>query len=188
MNSTTLSGDQFRIEDLHSLVADGHELASHTYHHISSYSASASRFLVEVRKGLAALQQISGLRVSRNFAYPKGDVTLKAKRALNQEMLSCRGNYHGINGPIVDLSLLRANPLYGDAGQSDFVRSLIARNEEVNGWLIFYTHDVDNSPSPYGCTPFLLETAITAALSRSMTVLTVADVITQRLVVASVGR
>ena len=29
----------------------------------------------------------------------------------------------------------------------------------TNGWLIFYTHDVADTPSPWGCTPGLLRHA-----------------------------
>ena len=28
------------------------------------------------------------------------------------------------------------------------------------GWLIFFSHDVSDDPSPYGCTPVMLEHAL----------------------------
>lgn len=179
MNSTNSSGDQFCLDDLHSLVADRHELASHTFHHVSSHTTSACGFLQEVREGCAALQQIPGLTISNNFAYPLGAVTVRTKREVGKEMLSCRGNYHGVNGPVVDASLLRANPLYGDTDQLDFVRRLVRDNEKSTGWLIFYTHDVRKSPSPYGCTPTLLESAIKVVLDSSMKILTVDEILSR---------
>jgi hypothetical protein len=33
-----------------------------------------------------------------------------------------------------------------------------------NAWLIFYTHDVDERPRKYGCTPGLFEAALEIAL------------------------
>ena len=34
---------------------------------------------------------------------------------------------------------------------------------KAKGWLIFYSHDVTASPSPYGCTPKLLRHALKTA-------------------------
>ena len=44
-----------------------------------------------------------------------------------------------------------------------------------NGWLIFYGHDVEAEPSPYGCTPSLLRHALEAATRRNVPALSVAD-------------
>jgi len=177
VNSTNLSGEQFVLDDLHSVVANGHELASHTRRHVSSQTMSTSVFLQEVRDGRSALQDISGLPISRNFAYPYGSVTSGTKRAIAKEMLSCRGIYPGINGRMVDVSLLRANPLYGDTDQLDSLRHLIRATEDSAGWLIFYTHDVRRSPSKFGCTPTLLEATIKAVLESSIGILTVDEVL-----------
>jgi peptidoglycan/xylan/chitin deacetylase (PgdA/CDA1 family) len=176
-NSSNHSGDQFCLDDLHVLLADGHELASHTLHHVSSRQLATAPFVDEVRQGRAALQEIAALRVSDNFAYPFGAVSVRAKRAVGNMMLSCRSSYPGVNGPNVDLTLLRANALYGDTERLGGVRRLLSRNEELKGWLIFYTHDVRPQPSPYGCTPALLESAVKLALGSSMTILTIQEVI-----------
>ncbi|HEY7302956.1 MAG TPA: polysaccharide deacetylase family protein [Bryobacteraceae bacterium] len=177
MNSSNYAGDQFLLDDLYSLVSDGHELGSHTLHHVSSRTFSTRAFVEEVLQGRAAMQRVPGLAVSDNFAYPFGAVSAAAKRAVGKTMLSCRGIYHGVNGPTVDLNLLRANPLYGHTEQLARVRRLLRRNEEVNGWLVFYTHDVHPQHSTYGCTPALLESAVKLALDRSMKILTVRDVL-----------
>ena len=177
MNSANQSGEQYVLDDLHSVVSNGHELASHTLHHVPSRSTSVSAFLREVQDGRSVLQQVSGLAISRNFAYPYGSVTSGTKRAIAREMSSCRGIYPGVNGRMVDVSLLRANPLYGDTDQLDVARRLIRDNEESAAWLVFYTHDVRRSPSSCGCTPALLESVIKTALDRSMTILTVDEVL-----------
>jgi len=47
-------------------------------------------------------------------------------------------------------------------------KRLIAENEERGGWLIFYTHDIQDAPSPYGCTAAHFESVVKlAAQSRS---------------------
>ncbi|MCC7343153.1 MAG: polysaccharide deacetylase family protein [Bryobacterales bacterium] len=180
MNSSNYAGEQFCLDDLHSLVADGHELASHTLHHVSSRTVSTPEFVEEVIRGRSAMQSVPGLVVSDNFAYPFGAVSASAKRAVGRAMRSCRSIYQGVNGPAVDLNLLRANPLYGGIERMSAVRDLVRRTEEQRGWLIFYTHDVQTRHSPYGCTPALLESAVTMAVESSMRILTVRDVVAQK--------
>jgi hypothetical protein len=75
----------------------------------------------------------------------------------------------------VDLQYLRATPLINhgidDAGIDRAFDELIA----INGWLIFYGHDVAPEPSPYGCTPSLLRHALEAATKRNVRIVTVAE-------------
>jgi len=112
-----------------------------------------------------------------NFAYPYGHVTLASKKRLTSELSSCRGIYPGINGPEVDLNLLRANSLYGDIDQLVRAESLLSENARRSGWLIFYTHDVQRTPSPFGCTPSLLDNAVALSLEKGFQILTVGEVV-----------
>jgi peptidoglycan/xylan/chitin deacetylase (PgdA/CDA1 family) len=178
MGTVNHLGDQFLREDLDVLLRDGHELASHTFGHVSSQKVSTAQYREEVRKGQRAIQDLTG-RQSGNFAYPYGRVTLGAKRKTGEDVSSARGIWGGINGPVVDLNLLRANSLYGGIPQSSYAEELILENEKQNGWLIFYSHDVQPTPSPYGCTPELLEFAVSFASQRGARILTIAEVVTE---------
>src|SRR5580658_953356 len=129
MNGESLLGDQFRREDLDILLRDGHELASHTFSHVSCRSISCSKFREQVDKGRRAIEELTGQKDFGNFAFPYGVVTLNAKRAVGQDVASSRGVWKGLNGPFVDLNLLRANSLYGDNAKFDEVRELILENE-----------------------------------------------------------
>jgi peptidoglycan/xylan/chitin deacetylase (PgdA/CDA1 family) len=177
MDKVNHLGEQFHCEDLDSLLVDGHELASHTYGHISCRSVSPSTFLEDVQKGRQAIEQLTGTTDSGNFAFPFGDFTLSAKRLVGANAASCRSTWKGLNGPDVDLNLLRANSLYGGREECTLVRKLILENERKKSWLIFYSHDVQNTPSQYGCTPALLEFAVSCALQTSAHVLTVAEAV-----------
>jgi peptidoglycan/xylan/chitin deacetylase (PgdA/CDA1 family) len=157
MGTSNALGEQFRLEDLHRVLQDGHELGSHTFSHSSSRKISLSAFRDDVRKGYQALREIVSSQTVGNFAFPYGEATLAAKRAVGVEMMSCRGNFHGVNASDVDLNLLNANPLYGGVDHLDGVERLIRENARQRGWLIFYTHDVQQTPSPYGCTPEFLQ-------------------------------
>lgn len=53
----------------------------------------------------------------------------------------------------------------------------MTENEERKGWLIFFSHDITKNPSPYGCTPDLLEFAVSFATDRKMKIMTVGDVL-----------
>ncbi len=178
MNTSNELGEQFRPEDLDSLLEKGHELASHTFSHISCRSVSCSAFREDVRKGRKAIEEVTGLD-SPNFAYPLGHVTLQAKRTLGLDLGSARGIVPGFNGPAVDLNLLRANSLYGDLEGADRAEELIVENTKRKAWLIFYTHDVRPNPSAFGCTPALMEFVVSGAVRRGCRILTVGEVLTE---------
>lgn len=177
MNKVNDLGEQFHREDLDAALSDGHELASHTFSHVSCRSVSTSTFLKDVKRGRQAIEQLTGRADFGNFAFPFGDFTLKAKRLVAADAVSCRSTWKGFNGPDVDLNLLRANSLYGGRDECALVRELILDNERKKSWLIFYSHDVQDTPSRFGCTPALLEFAVSCALQTSARILTVAEVV-----------
>lgn len=179
MNKVGGSGRHFDIDDLHSLVRDGHELASHTFSHISGRKVRHDVFCKDVQRGRNALREMN-LPTSGNFAYPYGDATMWSKKALTTVMTSCRSVIPGINGPQVDLNLLRANALYGNVEKLGSVEKLLRQNEAKKGWLIFYTHDVCERPSGFGCTPGLLEAAASRAIEGGNRILTIAEVLTDQ--------
>ena len=179
MNTTNELGDQFSPEDLNSLLEEGHELGSHTFSHISCRSVSCSTFQEDIKRGRRAIQEVTGVVDSGNFAYPFGHVTLSSKKALGQDLASCRSIFPGINGPSVDLNLLKANRLYGDLDKSAQAERLIVDNEKQKSWLIFYSHDVRPKPSAYGCTPSLLESAASFAVRRGCRVMTIGNVLAE---------
>lgn len=180
MNTRNELGEQFRMDDLEGVVRDGHEAASHTFNHPSARRVGLSTFQKEVKRGREAIREAIGPAASANFAYPHGAATFGAKPSVGREMMSCRGTVAGINGRLTDLNLLRANSLYGDTDRLTEAQQLVLENERRQGWLIFYTHDVQRNPSPYGCTPELLAEVARFVEKRQSTVLTVAEVLAGR--------
>jgi peptidoglycan/xylan/chitin deacetylase (PgdA/CDA1 family) len=177
INTLNELGPQFHREDLLDLLAAGHELASHTYSHISARTTRLADYVHEVERGYQALTGTLGLNASRQFSYPYGEITLHVKRTVGPKMQSCRGIWPGLNGPHVDLNLLRANRLYGDTEQLAPAKALIDENTRKKSWLIFYTHDVRPNPSPFGCTPFFLEQVVRAAVESGARIATVGEII-----------
>lgn len=178
MNSSNELGEQSRPDDLRSLLESGHELASHTFAHISCHAVSIAAFLAEVNRGQDALAEMTGVRPS-GFAYPFGDVTLQAKKTLGPKLTSSRGIFPGFNGPAVDLNLLRANRLYGDRKNLPKAEKLITENARRKSWLIFFTHDIRPQPSPWGCTPELFESVAGFAVRSGSRILTIQEALTQ---------
>lgn len=179
MGKSNAMGEQFDAKDLHSLIERGHEVASHTYDHLSARRTPVEAFLKNVQECEDAIQKCSDAEASGNFAYPYGEVTLETKRLLGPRMKSSRGTIGGLNGPEIDLSFLRANCLYGGTDQSESAKKLIVENKERGNWLIFYSHDVANTPSAFGCTPGLLEEVVSFAAGRETRIMTVTDVVSE---------
>ena len=175
MNTSNDLGEQFTADDLEMLLRDGHEVGCHTYSHISCRNVSFKAFEADVVKGRETLRVMTG-RDPLNFAYPFGHVSFVAKRKIGAKMKTCRGIYGGLNGPNPDLNLLAANSLYGDVDGVATYESLISANQQSNAWLIFYTHDVRDNPSPFGCTPALLEKVVALAVARGLHVAPVQEV------------
>jgi peptidoglycan/xylan/chitin deacetylase (PgdA/CDA1 family) len=178
MNTSNELGEHFSSDDLDSLHEKGHELANHTFGHTSCRSVSCAEFRQDVETGRKAVSQLTG-RYRANFAYPFGDVTLQAKKTLATLLPSARGIVSGFNGPEIDLNLLRANKLYGDLDGVKRVEQLILDNKEQKSWLIFYTHDVRPKPSTVGCTPELLQMAVSCAVLAGCRILTVRDALAE---------
>ena len=160
-------------EALAAAARDGHEIASHGFAHIPYSRASAARIEADLDANQRFLRQaLPGMEERAiNFSYPFGERSLAAKRLLARRFTAARGIRGGINGPLFDLADLRANELYAHSINEARITRLIARAARRKAWLIFYTHDVADQPSPYGITPAMLEFAVKAAAASPCRVL-----------------
>ena len=174
-NTKSDAGFLFDAEDIQTAHQRGHEIACHTHSHLRCSEARASALASEVHANAAALSAIIKDFVPTNFAFPYGASSPTARRVMKRYYSSCRGNQPGINVKIPDLAELFAYSVYAMTFDEIKMRDLIDKNRAIGGWLIFYTHDVTQSPSPYGCTPEQWE-AVVGHAARSMPILTVRDV------------
>jgi hypothetical protein len=97
------------------------------------------------------------------------------KERLKKAFRSSRGILPGVNHGVVDPHFLRATPLISVGIDDAGIDLAFDKAFEAGGWLIFYTHDVAASPSPYECTPALLRHALEAASRRRMPIVSVAE-------------
>lgn len=178
MDSTNELGSHFTRQDLDELLDAGHELANHTYSHVSARALDAAAYCDEVTRGYRSLLDAVGPRASSNFSYPFGDLTPSTKKMVGPAAQSCRGVFGGLNGPEIDLNLLAANSIYGDGEKPlSAAQDLLEQNAVRNSWLIFYTHDVQETPSPWGCTPILFERIVRAASDSGARIVTIREMV-----------
>jgi peptidoglycan/xylan/chitin deacetylase (PgdA/CDA1 family) len=165
--------DRSQIRETH---RRGHELACHTYSHLDCSRAAAAAIIDDLRRNAESFAELLGFAPS-NFAYPFGRYLLPVRRLVAPRFASCRGTMGGSNCGAVDLADLRATRIYAPQYDEQALRQLIERNRDAGGWLIFYTHDVEDSPSAYGCTPRQLEGLVAHAVAHAAAVLPVRDVL-----------
>lgn len=158
------------------LARAGHELGCHTYAHTDVRSIDWPSLEAGLRKNAETLSEIGGGR-PRNFAYPFGGISFGKKLRLQSRFETCRGIYPGINVGRIDAGMLKAVPLYSGTLDDEGVRRWIARAVATSGWLVFFTHDVSERPTPYGVTPDLLRAAVAAAVEAGCACLPVAEAV-----------
>ncbi|HLZ83799.1 MAG TPA: polysaccharide deacetylase family protein [Caulobacteraceae bacterium] len=160
-------------EDLVGLNEGGHELACHTFSHRRVSSMSSAELRSEVERNQTFVSGLCGDVRLRNFSYPFGDVTPGRKFQAQSMFATARGISPGVNSGTADLGLLKAVALYGDRRDDRAVEGWLDRVEREKGWLIFYTHDVGSSPSPWGATTQQLEAVVGSVRARGYEILTV---------------
>jgi len=166
------SGRLATVRELDDGIARGHEIGNHSFSHSDCSKTSEKDFIEDCHRGSQALASYD----AKNFAYPFGAMTPRVQTLLGRTYDSCRGIEAGINGRGADLNGLRANAVYSSRGLSD-AEQLVERNRSERGWLIFYTHDVRDTPSRFGVNPADFERLAKAVLDTGMPVLTVKDAI-----------
>ncbi|HTC06981.1 MAG TPA: polysaccharide deacetylase family protein [Xanthobacteraceae bacterium] len=163
------------VEQLKALHATGHELACHTFSHMPVVGISRQALASDLDRNCFFLQGILGHIPVSNFAYPYGDISFAAKRYLGGRYDSCRATTPGVNADIADLSVLKSNALeQASIGRQD-VSHLITETVRRNGWLLFASHDVNDTPSQYGVRPEFLTFALRSALAAGCRIVTVAQ-------------
>jgi hypothetical protein len=76
----------------------------------------------------------------------------------------------------VDLADLLSTSLYSQGFDRERLCQLIDDAQASDGWTIFYTHDVADEPSPFGCTPAQFQSIVAYAME-NVPVLPVRDVL-----------
>ena len=160
MGQETSTGEIFRCEDLQELIEQRHELACHTFNHCDSWETTADEFEASIlRNRQAAAQHVPSLTLT-SLSYPISWPRPATKRRIASFFECARGGGQTFNAGIADLNRLEA--FFIEQSRDDFnaIKHVIDENTRANGWLIFATHDVSDSPTRFGCTSALFERII----------------------------
>jgi peptidoglycan/xylan/chitin deacetylase (PgdA/CDA1 family) len=163
------------VPDIVALHRRGHEIGCHTFSHSRACDLDAAALTAEIEQNRRYLQSVDPSIKIENFAYPFGYGSFGRKQQLKTAFESCRSIVPGVNSGTVDLQFLRAMPLIDLHIDRDAIERALDETQINNGWLIFYGHDVAETPSPYGCSPALLNQALEAASRRKIRGLNMAE-------------
>ena len=153
LGKRTKLGDMFNQADIEYLLSQGHELGCHTADHLHPWVTPPALFEKSVLVNMQRLKDMIPGIVLRSFSYPLAYPKPQVKRKIAEYFECCRCGGQKNNTGVVDLNLLNAYFLEFSTGNADPVIELIELNKQVNGWLIFATHDISEQPSQHGCTP-----------------------------------
>lgn len=170
--------DLYSKAELQECLRNGNELASHSYSHFHFYNTYSSKFISnDLKKNHLEFEKLN-LDISlENFSYPYGELTRLAKKNISRLYTTCRGLDHGINVGRVDLNSLKAIQLYECKNSLKKINDIFKRFKESGGWLIFYTHDVQESFSRYGCSRKYFECVVKKSLELGFEVKTIKEAV-----------
>lgn len=181
LGKETPIGQIINTAELLKIFENGHEIGCHTADHLDSWYVSPEVFEKSIQKNAKRLNELIPNLTFSNFSFPNGSVTPKVKRIAQNYFNCCRGIQWGINRENIDLNLLKAIPLYSNPNRSTtyIIEKIIDSVNTNNGWLIFYTHDINYTPKRYGCTIELFENVVKYALKAKIPILTVKDTLSK---------
>lgn len=156
----------------------GHEVGCHTFSHPDISRISSAQLQVEAdnsRKFLdRVLEKNTGKQSRpRNFAYPFNAVSYFALSRMRRNYRSCRAGENRINRGATSPQMLLGMEIRQPEAHALQRMSEIDAVKAQPGWLIFFTHDISDTPSPYGCTPETFEKLVQYAVQSGCTILTV---------------
>lgn len=169
-------GEAFSRSDLDNLIADGHEIGCHTYGHLDAWKTDPGSLKKSIWENQEKFNEIYPGRSFNTFAYPINAPHPRNKNIAGKHFVCCRGGGQDYNSGMIDLNLLKAYFVdKRNRDDRDGILLTVRKNLDNNGWLIIGTHDIDESPSPYGCTPKLFEDLVLFSLRSGARIVPVND-------------
>ena len=164
MGQTGPTGEIFHGGDLTQLLARGHELGCHTFHHYPAWETAPSDYESSVAKNAAALTALLQVSKLQTHSYPISYPRPGTKRRLAPRFRGCRGGGQTFNHGTIDLNYLSS--FFIEQSRDDFgaIEKMIGANVEAGGWLVFSTHDVCENPTRFGCTPTFFEKIVRSSV------------------------
>ncbi len=161
-------------QDVREVMAQGHELGSHTFDHCDAWETKPHLFEESILANRLALKQMFPRADFETMSYPISTPRPDTKRRMGERFAACRGGGQRFNIGTIDLNHLQGFFLEQARDASEVIWDMIDRNQEEGGWLIFATHDVSVWPTRFGCTPGFFGEVVSRAVRSGSKVLPVA--------------
>ena len=175
MGQTITTGEIFSADDLGELVKQGHELACHTFDHCDSWDTAPSEFEASIGRNQQAIaRRLPGVK-AKSLSYPISYPRPQTKRRVARYYECARGGGQTFNAGTTDLNYLKAFFIEQSRDNFEAIKRVVDDNARANGWLIFATHDVCDSPTRFGCTPHVFEQVVDYAGQSGAAVLPVGE-------------
>jgi len=164
---------QYDRDDLAAVAGAGHEIGCHGFSHVDPSTLSDAELDADAQRNLAFLRETLGDVSLSSFAYPNGEVTPRTKLHYAGAFPTSRGIHPGVNAGMIDLAQLRTVSLSNCEREPGSLQRWVEQARERNGWIIFVTHDVTERPEYWGCTPKMLDAALTESRRAGLAILPV---------------
>jgi peptidoglycan/xylan/chitin deacetylase (PgdA/CDA1 family) len=163
----------YDADDLGEIQSAGHEIGCHTFSHQYGTGIASAELESDTTRNQAFVTEVLGDYRLSSFAYPYGGVSPRIKRLFGSRFPSSRGIRWGVNAGVIDLAQLKAIGLAHHGWRPAAIERAVEKAAACNGWIIFYTHDVSETPSRFGATPEMLDHALSCVRARGIDILPV---------------
>lgn len=171
-NVGTITG----LDGIERVISQGHELGCHTFSHEDAWCTSPEEYESSILKNTTILRKHFGDRINfTSFAYPKGSVTPKIKTVVQKYFNCSRGINPGLIQTKCDTSLLPSIPLLSNGFSMKYYLNLLDTVVKNKGWIIFFTHDICDEPSDFGCTIETFQTVLKYVVELNFNILPVSE-------------
>jgi peptidoglycan/xylan/chitin deacetylase (PgdA/CDA1 family) len=167
----------FTRKNIEDCFKSGNELGCHTFSHFHFFNTADNQFIAsDLAKNSSEFKKLNLDTTLRNFSYPFGEQTRIAKKHVSKLYLTCRGVDSGVNVGKVDLNNLRAIKLFERKNSLEKIEKIISDFRNKGGWLIFYTHDIQDNYSKSGCSPAYFEAVVEKVIKSGFEIKNVSQV------------
>lgn len=168
--------DYMDRDDLIQADQEGHEIGCHTFSHLRLSVSSAKAIHDDLRRNEDFIREVLPQHKLSSFAYPFGDLDLRSKALLARKFPICRGIWEGVNQGRMDFAQLKSVRLERRSYEPRAIEFWLDRAVAAKGWLIFFTHDISDDPSPFGCSRDVFAKVAESVARRGIRVLPVKNV------------
>jgi peptidoglycan/xylan/chitin deacetylase (PgdA/CDA1 family) len=175
MGKEAPTGMIFVPDDIKELLVQRHELGCHTFAHLNPWETTPRAFEDSIIKNKRALDELVPGAAFKSHSYPLVGPRPDTKQRAGRYFACCRGGGQTFNIGTVDLNYLKSFFIEHSISNPDFAKEIIDQNSRALGWLIFTTHDIDEIPTRYGCTPSFFKDIVKYSLASGARVLPVTE-------------